>query len=229
MSISLLAPPDVHGSPAHRQTSRLSVSWATVIVCAVVIAAVDGYWATSLRGAVGAIEVNQSPFRSWMRDSTLMLPLFVLAVVAALALTRRLVGRSHRELVQLSVAALLTIVFTSVVSIGGVATTSVYDYDLQASQLGQIHTSHNTKPAIDPGAVIVSTKGTCVGLCSARHATLMAHVRSVGYASLVILLTNLVLVAWVLALRGGRLWAPHPVDAQVEGSDTQAHAGAVLI
>ncbi len=229
MSISLLAAPAVHGSPAHRQTPRLSVSWATVIVCAVVIAAVDGYWATSLRGAVGAIEVSQSPFRSWMRDSTLMLPLFVLAVVAALALTRRWVGQSHRELVQLSVAALLTIVFTSVVSIGGVATTSAYDYNIQASQLGQIHKSHITTAFVDPGAAIPTTKGTCTGLCSARHATLMAHVRAVGYASIVILITNLVLVAWVLALRGGRLWAPHPVDPQVEEADTQTPVGAVLI
>ena len=228
MSISLLAPPEGHGSTAHRQTPRLSVSWATVVVCAVVIAAVDGYWSTSLRGAVGAIEVSQSPFRSWMRDSTLMLPLFVLAVLAGLALTRRWVGRSHRELVQLSVAALLIIVLTSAVSIGGVATTSAYDYNIQASQLGQIHKSHITTTFVDPGAVIPSTTGTCTGLCSARHATLTAHVRAVGYASVVILITNLVLVAWVLALRGGRLWAPHLEEPELDDEITQAPVGAVL-
>lgn len=36
----------------------------------------------------------------------------------------------------------------------------------------------------------------------------MVHVRATLYASIVILVTNLVLVVWVLALRGGRLWAP---------------------
>jgi hypothetical protein len=207
----------------------LPVSWTTVVVCAVVIAAVDGYVATSLRGAVGAIEVSQSPFTSWMRNSILMLPLLVLAVVAALALTRRLVGRNRRELVQLSVAALLTIVFTTVVSIGGVATTSAYDYNVQASQLGQIHHSHITTAAVDPGVVIPPTTGTCVGLCSAQHATFVAHVRAVGYASLVLLIANLVLVLWVLALRGGRLWGWRAVDEEVEEAETRTPAGAVLV
>jgi hypothetical protein len=229
MSISLLAPPDADGSTAHRQTTRLSVSWTTVVVCAIAIAYVDGYWSTSLRGAVGAIELSQRPFTSWLRDSTLMLPLFVLAVVAALALTRRWVGRSHRELVQLSVAALLTIVLTSAVSIAGVATVSAYDYNIQASQLGQIHANHASTIAIDPGTVIPSNPGTCTKLCSARHATLMAHVRAVGYASIVLLITNLVLVVWVLALRGGRLWAAKPATPQVDAADTQPPVGAVLI
>ena len=107
MSISMLAPLDVRASTERRTAHRLPVSWATVVVCAVVIAYVDGYWTTSLRGAVGAIEGSQRPFTRWLRDSTLMLPLFLLGVLAALALTRRWVGRSRRELVQLAVAGVL--------------------------------------------------------------------------------------------------------------------------
>ena len=64
--------------------------------------------------------------------------------------------------------------------------------------------------------VIPTNNATCVGLCSAQHATLLAHVRAVGYASLVLLISNLVLVLWVLALRGGRLWGWRPVDEEVE-------------
>ena len=207
MSISLLAPPDVHGSPAHRQTPRLSVNWATVIVCAVVIAYADGYWVTSLRGAVGAIEVNQRPFTRWLRDSTLMLPLVLMAVLATLTLTRRWLGRSRREIAQVGTAALLIIVISSAVSIAGVATTSAYDYNIQAANLGQIHSSHVTSVAVDPGAPKASSDVTSGALDAARHATLMAHVRAVGDASVVLLITNLVLVAWALALRGGRLWA----------------------
>jgi hypothetical protein len=221
---------DVRASTERQTAHRLPVSWATVVVCAVVIAYVDGYWVTSLRGAVGAIEGSQRPFTRWLRDSTLMLPLFLLAVLAALALTRRWVGRSRRELVQLAVAGVLTIVITSFVSVAGVATTSAYDYNIQASQLGQIHAGHTSAISIDAGAVDRSGEGTCTGLCSARHATLMAHVRAVGYASVVLLITNIVLVAWALALRGGRLWAPHLAEGSPDDEPTgPAPVGAVLI
>ena len=139
-------------------------------------------------------------------------------VLAALSLTRRWVGHSHREFRQLAVAAILTIVITSIVSIAQVATMSVHDYNIQAAQLGQVHAGHASTVATDPGTVTTAGGGACSALCAARHATLMAHVRSVGYAGLVLLFTNLVLVVWVLALRGGRLWAARtfvdePADA----------------
>ena len=57
----------------------------------------------------------------------------------------------------------------------------------------------------------------------------MAHVRAVGYASLVLLIANLVLVVWVLALRGGRLWGWRPVDEEVEEAETRTPAGAALV
>ena len=41
---------------------RTSVPWATVLTLAVVLAYADGFWMTSLRGAVGAIERTQGPF-----------------------------------------------------------------------------------------------------------------------------------------------------------------------
>jgi hypothetical protein len=128
------------------------------------------------------------------------------------------------------VAGVLTIVITSFVSVAGVATTSAYDYNIQASQLGQIHAGHTSAISIDAGAVDRSGEGTCTGLCSARHATLMAHVRAVGYASVVLLITNIVLVAWALALRGGRLWAPHLAEGSPDDEPTgPAPVGAVLI
>jgi hypothetical protein len=46
----------------------------------------------------------------------------------------------------------------------------------------------------------------CTGLCAARQPTLRVHVRAVKYASALLLITNLVLVALVLALRSDRLW-----------------------
>jgi hypothetical protein len=205
--LNITMPVRHHVAPAPSPTGRLHLSWPTVAVFAAVIAYVDGFWVTSLQGAVGAIEVTQEPFVRWVRDSTLMLPLLFVGVLAALSLTRRWVGHSHREFRQLAVAAISIIVITSVVSLGQVATMSAHDYNIQAAQLGHLHAGHASTVATDPNAVLPASNGTCSALCAARHATLMAHVRSVGYAGLVLLFTNLVLVVWVLALRGGRLWA----------------------
>jgi hypothetical protein len=55
---------------------RLRPSWVTIGLWAVVIAYVDGFWVTSLQRTVGAFERNQPPFMRWLRDSTLMLPLW---------------------------------------------------------------------------------------------------------------------------------------------------------
>ena len=206
-----------HVAPSPSPIRRLHLSWPTVAVFAAVIAYVDGFWVTSLQGAVGAVEVTREPFVRWVRDSTLMLPLLLLAVVAALSLTRRWAGRSHREFRQLAVAAISTMLITTVVSIAQVATMSIHDYNIQAAQLGQVHAGHASTVAADPGAVAPLGGKACSALCAARHATLMAHVRSVGYAGLVLLFTNLVLVVWALALRGGRLWAaPTYVDEPTE-------------
>ena len=49
--------------------------------------------------------------------------------------------------------------------------------------------------------------GPCAADCQAQqlHATLVLDERAVVYGSGLLLVTNLVLVAWVVALRGGRL------------------------
>jgi hypothetical protein len=187
--------------------SHLPVSWSTVAVFAIVIAYVDGFWVTSLQGAVGAIERNQPPFERWLHDSTLMVPMLFLAVLAALAVTRRWVGQSRREVVKLAAAALLIIGISSFVSIAEVTASSAYDYHLQTRHLGQLHSVHVHPVAIEVGTVAISGTGTCIAACAVQHDTLVTHVRAVGYASVVLLITNLVVVIWVLAVRGGRLWA----------------------
>ena len=62
--------------------ARPAVPWLTVIPLAAMMAYADGFWMVSLRGAVGAIERTQEPFASWLRESTVLLPAFVLAVRA---------------------------------------------------------------------------------------------------------------------------------------------------
>src|SRR5262245_52717400 len=86
---------------------RLSVYWLTVAFFAVVIAFGDGFWVTSVQGAVGSIERNDPPFSRWLRDSTLMVPLFFLAVLAAILLGRRWFAGNRSRLVKFGGTALL--------------------------------------------------------------------------------------------------------------------------
>jgi hypothetical protein len=206
MSSTLLTQPSVATSDQPRTRQRLPLSWSTVAVCALVIAYADGFLVTSLQGTIGAIERNQPPFMRWARDSTLMLPLFVLAVWAALALTRRWIGSNRRELVSLSAAAVLIIGITTAISVVEVTASSAYDYHLQLRQLEQKFAGHVHSISTPSAAVASSTPTACTGHCAAQHSTLMVHVRAVSRAGVLLLITNLVLVGWVLALRGGRLW-----------------------
>jgi hypothetical protein len=191
---------------------RLAVSWVTIAVFAIVIAYVDGFWVTSLQGAVGAIERNQPPFTRWLHDSTLMLPLYFVAVLAAMLIARRWVGHNRGTLVKLGATALLITVISAGVGIAEVAASSAYDYRLQSRDLAtvqKIHFLDHVHPvAVQPGSAVLPAASTCSGLCAARRATLLVHVRAVKYASAMLLITNLVLVAWLLALRSDRLWRP---------------------
>jgi hypothetical protein len=218
MSIVSLAALDAPASAERPSTTGLQVSWVTVAAFAIAIAYVDGFCVTSLHGAIGSVDSTESPFVHWLRDSTLMMPPLVLAVLAALGLARRWVGHNRREIARLAGAALLVILFSSAASIAEVAISSASDYRVQANQLEQVHSIHATTVAVQPGTVGESSPGSCTSLCAARHETVVTQLRGVGVATVVLLITNLVLVLWVLALRGGRVWTP--------GKSRRANAGA---
>lgn len=155
--------------------------------------AADIFWVTSLHGAVGSIQRTEtSPLNRWVRDSLIMLPLYVAAVWAALRLTQRLVGR-RRELVRLGVALALAVVLATAAGTAYAASTAWYDYQRQASYLEDLHAGH-------------TVIGACVGLCASKHDTVQAHLRGIGFSAILMVVSNVILGAWVLALRGGRLW-----------------------
>jgi hypothetical protein len=171
------------------QRGRLSVPWKTVVAMALVMAYADGFWLTSLRGAVGAIERTQSPFASWLRESTIVLPVFVLAVLGALTLALRWFGPELGTRRAIAATVLLIVAAGTVVGLAAIVASSAYDYRLQSAQLhmmGSMGSSHG-------------------GLAQELHATFALHVHAVTYISRWLLLTNLVLVAWLLAMWGGRL------------------------
>jgi hypothetical protein len=201
----------IQRAPAARR--GLPVWWMTIAVFAVLIAYADGFWLTSLQGAVGAIERQQhSPVERWVRDSTLMLPLFFLAVLAAVLLARRLVGNGHGKVVQFATTALLITVLGTGVGVAEMAASSAYDYHLQTQHLlSEQHLGHSHLAA-PAGSIVQPIAGGCTGLCASQRETFDVHVRAVSYGSFVLLITNVVLVAWVLALRSNRLWR-RPVES----------------
>jgi hypothetical protein len=172
--------------------SRLRVPWKTVVALAVVLAYADGFWLISLRGAVGAIERAQSPFASWLRESTIVLPLFVFAVLGVLTLALRWFGPVLDKPRKVVATALLVVAAGTVVGLAAIVASSAYDYHLQSAQLH----------------LMDAMRANCgTGNCLAQevHSTLALHIRGVIYVSRWILLTNLVLVAWLVAMSGGRL------------------------
>lgn len=181
-------------SPAAERTGQIplvrsAVPWFTVVALAVVMAYADGFWMLSLRGAVGAIERAGGPFASWLQESTLVLPVFVVAVLGALTVALRWFGPGLGRPRAIVATALMVAAAGTLVGIAEVAASSAYDYHLQSAQL----------------LLMESMGHSGGGTLLAQQASLGLQVRAVGYASGILLVTNLALVGWVVALRGGRL------------------------
>ncbi len=176
--------------PAVRQ-GRPAVAWSTVLPLAAAMAYADGFWMLSARGAVGAIERTQAPFTSWWRESTLVIPFFVVAVLGAAVLALRWFGPAPRTPRATVATAALVVGLGSITGIAALAASSAYDYKLESEQLQFMN----------------SMRGICVGDCldQARQSTLGTQVKAVLLVSGFLVVTNLLLVAWVVAVKGGRL------------------------
>jgi hypothetical protein len=185
--------------PVLRRLAPGPVSWTAVVVLAGLMALGDGFVLTSIQGAVGAIERAQHPFAFWVRTSALMLPVFVLSVLVALAVARRLVGPALRTPAKVVVAALLIVLAGSAVGTGEMVVSAAYDYQLQSAQGGM--RMDMTVP-VDPSS--------CTGVCAAQQSQFDLDQRAARLGSVLVLGSNLLLVGWVLALRGGRLEQTRP-------------------
>ena len=177
--------------PTRTLHTRLVVPWLTVLPLAVVLAYADGFWMVTLRGAVGAIERTQQPFDGWWRESTVVLPLYVLAVLGTLTLAKRWFGPALRTTRTVLMTALLVALAGTIVGIAELVISSMFDYSLQSAQLAMMDQMH----------------GICVDSClpQAEQSTMAALTRAVLYVGAFLLVTNVVLVGWVVAMRGGRL------------------------
>jgi hypothetical protein len=180
---------------------RRMVPWLTVAALVVTMAYADGFLMISLQGAVGAIQRTRQPLANWLRDSTLMLPVFAFAVLSALAAARRRYGPVLRRARTVLAAAMMIVVAGSVVGIGEIVASSAYDYYLQSRQLERTDSTH----VHQAGGGNVNDPSNCAATCQALRSTLMVHERAVEYGGAVVLVTNLVVVGGLVALRGGRL------------------------
>ena len=210
---------------------RLAVSWWTVGVFAVLLAAADGFWATSVRGAVGFIQNIDQPFHDWLLYMAVMLPIFAATIYLAIRLAQRF-GGGRSGVARVTIAAALVVVLTTVVAVAQISLTAVYDYHSQQSQIALMHHIHNlngpTEIRLDPGVTVAPNQPSCIGLCAEKQQTIDVHYRAIRLAVLLLLLTNTVLVLWALALRGGRLWARRRTVAEASAVSAEPDGHAPL-
>jgi hypothetical protein len=190
--------------------------WPTVVLMALAMSVADCFVLTALTGAVGAIERTQGRFFTWMLDSVVLWPLFVLAILLVLGRIRHRHGTVLRGSRKVLLSALLIAVAGTVIGLGAVAASSAYDYHLQADQLeltGPLH-NHEAPAVSEPAgsqsaaALAASHAGhdaSCDETCQEERLTLNSDLRGVGFAGPILLVVNIVLVGWLLALFGGRL------------------------
>jgi hypothetical protein len=169
------------------------VPWGTVVVLAVLLAYADGFVLTAVQGAVGPIERTGSPFTTWLRTSTLLLPAFLVAVLGALTFARRRFGPALARPLPSFGAALVIAVAGGLVGTAVIGVSAAYDYHLQSQALRALAALHghlhHAAPAVDP----------------AQRDSLAVDAHAARIAGRAILLADVVIAVWVTALRGGRL------------------------
>jgi len=187
----------------------LRLSWTTVAVMAVFLAFADGFVLLAFQGAVGAVERQSQPFQRWIVMSLLLIPFYAAAVVVAMILTRRWAGKLRRTWVKGGIAVLLIVGTSALLGAAMEGVNGVYDYSLQSKHIDLMvatHSLHNTEKSLfaQPGPVQTPK---CDAACRQKHDTIVVHIRSVFLAGELMLAINLVVTVWLVAIRGGRLWA----------------------
>ena len=206
---------------ARAEITSTGVPWGTVLSFAALIAFADGFWVTAMRGAAGAIERTSGPTLTWLRESTLALPLYVGGILVALMIAVGIVGPVIRSRRALLTSAALIVGAGSLTGIIVLVASSAYDYRLQ---LDLIHV----------GGAMPGMCATADCLRDQQAASFDVQLKAVAIGTVLILLTNLVVVAWVLAARGGRLrltrlHVVHPPVADNIVARTRADARTVVL
>ena len=165
--------------------------WSTVLPLAAVAAYGSGFWLMVIRGAVGAIERTQTPFTTWLTEYTLLLPLYVFAVLAALTLAVRWFGTSPMRPRAVALTLLLVALAATLAATAVQAVSAVYDYRLQTTQV------------LNMAEHLPACGARC--FAAQKHSGLLLQLHALGLGSIVILASNIVLLSLAVGFRGGRL------------------------
>jgi len=191
--------------------ARPGVPWGTVATLAVGMSCTSAFWLVALAGAVGSPERYQTPFATWVMMSIALLPVYGAGVLGTLMLAKRWFGPKLRWPSTVLATGLLLIVSGTLVGIAAIAASSAYDYSLQVPHIGSTM------------AGMASCTGDCIP--KEKHDIFALHVRGVQLVSQKLLLTNAVLVFWMIAMWGGRIKLSRlsrrddgAVDASAHGS-----------
>ena len=182
--------PDVL-APTGRDHRRAIVSWWHVLPLGVALAFANEFWIIVLRGAVGAIERTSAPFSTWLHETVLLVPVYVVAVLAAFRLAQRWFGPRPRGF-KAAAGSIGTIAAAATAAgILLLAVSSWFDYRLQATDLRHMSAAH-------PG---------CPSSCLNEriHATVNLEFKAIWIGLLLMLVTDLALIALMVAFRGGVL------------------------
>jgi len=169
----------------------------------------SAFWLVSLAGAVGSPERYRTPFATWVMMSLTLLPVFGAAVLGTLMLAKHWFGPVLGGWARVTATALLILGVGTLVGIAAIVASGAYDYHLQLAHIGR------------PMAGMASCTGDCIP--RQQHDVLDLHIRGVNLVGQKLLLTNAVLVGWVVAMWGGRIkltnrsWRGHgAVEQHVE-------------
>jgi len=176
-------------SISERGTRPAAVAWSHVVPLAVVLAFANCFWIIVLRGAVGAIERTSAPFSTWLHESALLVPVYVVAVLVAFRLAHRWFGSRPRGIRATGATIGLVAAATSAVGTLLLIASSWFDFRLQA---GDLHHTAQMHMSCDP---------TCVS--ERVRATLNMEIKGAWVGLLLMLVTSLVITSLVVAFRGG--------------------------
>ena len=182
--------PATESAPAtRRESERARVAWSHVLPLAVVLAFANGFWIIVLRGAVGAIERTSAPFSTWLHESTLLVPVYVVAVLVAFRFAHRWFGARPRGIRAVSGSIGLVAAATTAAGTLLLITSAWFDFQLQKDDL------HHT------GQMHMSCDSVCVS--DRIRATLNMEIKGAWVGLLLMLGTSLIMTALVVAFRGG--------------------------
>jgi hypothetical protein len=136
----------------------------------------------------------------------LMLPVFTIAVLCAFTLALRRFGPTISRSRAVVATSAMIVTAGTLAGIIGLVASSAYDYYLQSNDL-----------LMNDNMRAMCTSAGCDNL---RHDTFWLQVHSVGWGSLLLLATNIVVVGWIVALKAGRLTLSkaQAVETATEGS-----------